>query len=180
MEHILFFLVLGRWCVIVARLDIEIEGKDGWAINLPTARYKLEDRKLWHRPFGERLWQAPTCGRLLQKFYILFIKLLGGRDFTGYHRTVDAMQLFVAHLMCLSFFHTSPWWVIEMRVAACVCLSWSIEDTLWFILNPFYGVRKYKPEYIPWHKDDWWILAPKGVMLLFVEGCAIYLISVLL
>ena len=180
MEHILFFVILVAWCLIVARLEVEIEGKDGWAKNFPTSKYKLDESgKLWHKPFGVQDYQAPDCSKYLQKFYVFYIKmLLGGREFTGYHRTVDAMQLFVAHLVIyMLFFCTVPWWLLEIRVVSFIFLSWSIEDTFWFFLNPFYGFKKYKPEFIPWHAKDWWVFAPKGMIILFLQGCVIYLLT---
>jgi hypothetical protein len=95
MSHLLFFIVLIVWCLIVARLEVEIEGKDGWAKNLPTWKYKLDkEGKLWYKPLGVQEYQEPTCSPWLQKFYVTYIRVLGGREFTGYHRMVDIMQLF--------------------------------------------------------------------------------------
>jgi len=173
----MFFVILVVWCVIVAWLEVEIEGKDGWAKNAPTWKYKLDDSgKLWYKPFGlAQEYVEPVCGNSKRWFYTLYIKkMLGGREFTGYHRAVDVMQLFVAHLVVYLLGHDATWWNLEVRVVAFIFLSWSIEDTLWFILNPFYGIKKYKPEFIPWHANDWWWFAPKGMIILFVQGVAIY------
>ena len=36
-------------------------------------------------------------------------------------------------------------------------LAWFLlEDFLWFVLNPYYTLQKYKSEYIPWHTK--WIM----------------------
>lgn len=179
MSILLFAIILVIWCLIVARLEVETEGKDGWAKNLPTAKYKLDEKgKLWHKPFGEREYREPICSSGWQNFYKIFIKILGGREFTVYHRVVDAMHLFVAHLVVyLFFFKTAVWWILEIRAIATLLLFWSIEDTLWFFVNPFYGPRGYKPEYIPWHARDWWFFAPKGVIILFLLGVGLFWIS---
>lgn len=183
MVHVLFFVIVVVWCLIIARLEIETEGKDGWAKNLPTAKYRLDgEGKLWYKPFGSGEYRAPTCGKFMEKFFSFYVrKMLGGREFTGYHRMIDLMQLFVAHLaVYMLFLGTAPWWIVEIKVIAFLFLSWSIEDTLWFVLNPFYGLKKYRPEFIPWHADDWWIFAPKGMLILFLQGCVVYAISCLL
>lgn len=182
MIHILFFAIVLVWCLIVARLEVEIEGKDGWAKNLPTAKYRLDEAgKLWHKPFGAEGFMEPVCSRRWQKFFAWYIRTkLGGREFTGYHRVVDLMQLFVGHLaVYMCFFQTAPWWIMELRVLVFVFLSWSIEDTLWFVLNPLYGLKKYKQECIPWHDRDWWVFAPKGMIMLFMQGCALYVFTCL-
>lgn len=179
MKHLLFFAILLVWCLIVARLEVEIEGRDGWAKNLPTWKYKLDETsKLWYKPFGAQEYQEPACGPVLQTLYTVYIKILGGREFTGYHRMVDAMQIFVAHLLVyLLFFRTAPWWLVEIRAIACLLLFWSVEDTLWFFVNPFYGLAKYRPEFIPWHAKDWLVFAPKGVLVLFLCGVGSYLLT---
>lgn len=178
MKHLLFFALLFGWCLIVARLEVETEGRDGWAKNLPTAKYKLDEGgKLWHRPFGVQEYREPTCGLWLQKFYTVYIGILGGREFTGYHRVVDVMQVFVAHLLVyFVFFRTAPWWILEIRAFACLFLFWSVEDTLWFLVNPFYGLAKYKPEFIPWHKE-WWLFMPKDMLVLFIQGMSLYVLT---
>lgn len=181
MGHILFFTIVFVWCAIVAWLEVEIEGKDGWAKNTPTRKFKLDERgKLWYKPFGVQEYQEPVCSERRQKFYAWYIKnMLGGREFTGYHRALDVTQVFVGHLVVYGlFFHATPWqflWLLEAQVFAFVWLCWALEDTLWFVLNPFYGWRKYKPEFIPWHAKDWWHFAPKGTIMLFLQGCGIYL-----
>lgn len=181
MIHVLFFTIVIIWCVIFARLEIEIEGKNGWAENLPTSRYWLDGLgRLWHKSLGSDCKDIIYDG-WKYKFIVFWIrKMLGGREFTGYHRVVDIMQLFVGHLVAyMLFFQTAPWWVIELRVLAFIWLSWSIEDTLWFVLNPFYGLKKYKPEFISWHADDWWKFAPKGMIMLFSQGLVLYALTLI-
>ena len=45
-------------------------------------------------------------------------------------------------------------------------LFWIAEDFLWFVLNPAYGLARFKPEIVHWHKHwlwhapiDYWIFS---------------------
>jgi len=110
-----------------ANAEIQIEGAAGWAANLPTWRI-------------EKHW-------LLDLFW-------GGRPMTGYHAW---MFPFIA--LCLHFplVFGSCWsWQAEARVLACVMLFWIVEDFLWFVLNPAYGIARFNPASIPWHKHWLW------------------------
>jgi hypothetical protein len=156
---------------------VEIEGKNGWAKNAPTWKYKLDGQgKLWHKPFGVDEYQEPTCSNRMQKFYRWCVKALaGGKEFTGYHRAVDVVQVFVGHVALYAAFRSTPWWILEIRIIAFVFLAWSIEDTLWFRLNPFYRDGKLDPA---WH-PDWnrrWRMS-RGMGMLFLQGCVIYALS---
>jgi hypothetical protein len=174
--HILFFGIIIVWCVIWALIEIHVEGRNGWAKNAPTWKYKLDEAgKLLYKPFGVSDYQQPTCSERRQKFLRWCIKYkCGGRELTGYHCLVDIMQVFVGHMtVYLSCGSIAAWWlafVLELRVVAFVLLAWSIEDTLWFRLNPFYKSGELIPE---WHKD-WWLFASKGMIKLSLQGCAIY------
>jgi len=176
--HLLFASIGVVWCLIVAWLEVEIEGKDGWAKNAPTWKYKLDGQgKLWYKPFGVEEYREPTCSLYMQKMLTWLVKYkAGGREFTGYHCAVDTFQLFVAHtVIYMLFFQSAPWWVLEMRVFAALFMFWTLEDTLWFRLNPFYKDGKLDPA---WHAD-WnrrWRVS-KGMGMLFIQGCVIYALS---
>jgi|SRR6185312_9452405 len=126
-------LMLG-WVLLLsfffANVEIAIEGSAGWAANLPTWRI-------------EHHW-------LLDIFW-------GGRAMTGYHAWVFPFVALCFHLPI--FF--SPQWSRqqEFRVLAGIIFFWLAEDFLWFVLNPAYGVSKFAPEFIPWHKH-WLFFAP--------------------
>src|SRR3569623_98459 len=94
-----------------AQVEIQIEGAAGWAANLPTWRI-------------ERHW-------LLDVFW-------GGRPMTGYHAWVFPFILLFFHFPLV--FNGSYSWRAESRVIACTILFWVIEDFLWFLLNPGYGL----------------------------------------
>lgn len=143
--HSRLFLLLG-WTLLLsfffANVEIAIEGSAGWAANLPTWRI-------------EHHW-------LLDLFW-------GGRAMTGYHAWVFP---FIALFFHLPIFFNSSWsFKEECRVLSCLVLFWLSEDFLWFVINPAYGVSKFAPEFIPWHKH-WFLFAPNdywvGAVLIFI------------
>lgn len=116
---LLFIFVLA---FIVAKLEINIEGKDGWAKNLPTWRIKNK----------------------LTDFF------LNKSPLTGYHLWLFTMIIFLLHF---PFFMGVSWNVnIELVISAFFFLFLIIEDFLWFIINPDFGIKKFNPKNISWHK----------------------------
>lgn len=131
-----------------ANLEIQIEGAAGWAKNLPTWRI-------------EKHW-------LLDLFW-------GGRPLTGYHFWA---MLFIILFFHAPFFYLSEWsWQLEAKVIGGFVLFWAIEDFLWFVLNPGFGIRKFKKQNIPWHPRwilglplDYWIFLPVGIGLVYFSN----------
>lgn len=173
----LFFLFLAVWCLLFAKLEAEIEGPNGWAVALPTARYMRSGSEIRYRPFnGSNVnWQRVNPNSLKGKFIKAYINVLGGKDFTVYHRVVDLIQLFVAHILVyLCFKGLDPWWILEIRAFATLMLIWSIEDTLWFYVNPCASESRH-------HKD--WIMIgnkrimEKGMSVNFIAGTIIMVLS---
>lgn len=142
------FLKLIAWTTLIsfilAKLEIQIEGKDGWAKNLPTWRKKNWITKI----------------------------LYSETPITGYHFWLLLMIFLFFHL---PFFAGIPWSLkSELEVLASLIFFWIIEDFLWFVLNPHYGIKKFNPQNIPWH-SSWWGPLPdhyiKGtisIIILFV------------
>ena len=138
-------LALLAWVTLIsyffAKVEIHIEGKHGWAGDLPTWRI-------------EKHW-------LLDIFW-------GGRSLTGYHAWVFPFILLISHL---GFFMIGGWtWMLELRAMGVVALFWTIEDFLWFVLNPAYGLRSFRKGQIPWHTRwvmgmpvDYWIMGSIGL-----------------
>ena len=121
------------YCVVLAWLEIEIEGAHGWAANLPT----------WRR---QPRWASETSVffRLLRAV----LKLMsGGNELTGYHLAMISfvfLSLMLPVLMvpslllfirCLGFFLLT-------------CVTW---DFLWFVMNPAFGVKRFNRREIKWH-----------------------------
>jgi hypothetical protein len=139
------------WTVMLAyffaHAEIQIEGGAGWAANLPTWRI-------------EQHW-------LLDVFW-------GGRPMTGYHAWVFP---FIAMFFHLPLFFMGHWsWRAECLVLACIMLFWIVEDFLWFMLNPAFGLARFHAEAIPWHKHwvwvapaDYWIFASATMILLWIS-----------
>ncbi len=143
------FLYLGLICALsfwFAKVEIQIEGTSGWAKNLPTWRI-------------ENHW-------LLKVFF-------GGRAMTGYHAWVISFIFLLFHIP-VAF--TDQWsFAFEGRVLGGFILFWIIEDFLWFVLNPGFGIKKFKKEFIPWHPNwvmlapiEYWFFCPIGFSLIFL------------
>lgn len=106
---------------IAARLEINIEGKDGWALNLPT--WKIKNR--WTK------W------------------LYGELPLTGYH--VWFMAFVFIFLQFPFFTGIKWSLSLELKYMALFSFFWMIEDFFWFVLNPSYGIKKFSKKHIPWH-----------------------------
>jgi hypothetical protein len=127
-----------------AQVEIQIEGGAGWAANLPT--WRIEEHWLL-----DLLWV--------------------GRPLTGYHAWAFSFMALVFHLPAVLFQRWS--WNIELRILGALALFWILEDWLWFVLNPAYGLARFAPEFVPWHKHwigpmpaDYWVSAVLGLSLL--------------
>lgn len=80
-------------------------------------------------------------------------KLTNGKPITGYHVCIN--------LVILGFLHyplvMSQWtFVGELRILSQYLMVAVWWDFLWFILNPHFGLRRFKSKHIWWHKQ--WIL----------------------
>ncbi len=146
--HLLFAGFLVVASTLFALLEIEIEGPTGWAHNLPT--WRIENR--WTR------------------------LLFGARPITGYHVYV---QLFLAVLLHApyAFGFVQPSWSNELRILAFAMLFWVLEDFLWFVFNPAYGLRAFTRDRIWWHAPNWWWIMPRDYWIFTPAGIACYLLS---
>jgi hypothetical protein len=132
---LLFFGGILAAAACFALMEIQVEGPAGWAANLPTWRIR-----------------NPRIVRWMQR-------LLPGRPLTGYHLCVLAFIAIVAHL---PFAFGLPWtWSGQWRALSFILFFWVVEDFLWFVLNPHYGLRRFRPQFIAWHQKAWWWLAPR-------------------
>lgn len=130
-----------------AQVEIQIEGGAGWAANLPT----------W------RIEQHP----LLDIFW-------NGRAMTGYHAWVFPFMAFVFHL---PFVMLRQWsWRLELRAIGSLAVFWIIEDFLWFVMNPAFGVGRFSAAHVPWHKH-WFLGVPVDYITLGATGIFLVLFS---
>jgi len=148
MDPVIYFLVL-MWCAFCfAQVEIAIEGKHGWAENLPT----------WHLPRTN--WAS-----------IIFF---GGKPATGYHMW---MEIFIVSILHTVYVYVPFSWMVELQILAFFLYFSVAEDFLWFAYNPFYGISNFRPDKIWWHKDGWWLIAPRDYYLFLTLGTALYLLS---
>ncbi|MBA4388948.1 MAG: hypothetical protein C0404_13280 [Verrucomicrobia bacterium] len=130
-----------------AKAEIHIEGAQGWAAGLPT-------------------WRVDTHP-LLDIFW-------GGRQMTGYHFWMFSFMALVFHLV---FFLCGQFnWLVELRVVGCLMWFWILEDFLWFVLNPHYGLKKFSRTMAPWHKR-WLLGVPVDYIAFSVAGSALLFLS---
>jgi len=145
MRHI-FLVFVPIAAYIWAKLEIQIEGPNGWAEQLPTWRIEKH--------------------RLLDWFF-------GGRPLTGYHTWAFAFVGFVFHM---PFFWAGKWSMRgESQALGAIMIFWVLEDFLWFVFNPHFGWRKYRKENIWWHKNwvlgfplDYWVLGIVGSLMVWL------------
>jgi hypothetical protein len=134
----LFFLA-----TVLALLEVQVEGKFGWAEKLPC----------W-RPKNPEAFAPRTYSRIM-----------GDRPLTGYHIVFFSLAFLILHY---PFLKESYWSVTEeMVVISEYCLVMTAEDFLWFVWNPAYGLIKFKPGYIPWHRKWIGFMPTDYLVLLF-------------
>ena len=116
------------FCIILAFLEVQIEGEHGWASKLPTCR--------------------PAQSHWLSKMYGRF---MGGKELTGYHVGMFSLVLFVLH----GFYFWNYSWSFhkELQVLALFLFVSVVWDFLWFVLNPHFGWKKFSPIYVAWHSS---------------------------
>jgi hypothetical protein len=111
---------------------------------------------------GKDGWAAKLPGWRLDKGWVM--KLTGGRPVTGYHIYMTVFLIASAHLPL--FF--VPWtWRLEFLLIGFYVGMVFLEDFLWFLLNPFYGLRHFRKGQIWWHKK-WWGPVPDLYWILLV------------
>ena len=127
---IAYFAFVFLLTVNFALLEINIEGAEGWARKLPT--WVLDSEKV------------------LEKV----LRVFGGRPMTGYH--VLILFYILPFLLHFPVFFT-PWSLQkEFVVIGTYFLLLVLEDFLWFVLNPAFGLKNFNKEKIWWHKNWLW------------------------
>jgi hypothetical protein len=142
LAHVLFLLF---WVLLLdmffAKTEIQIEGANGWAATLPTWR--------------------------IEKHFLLDI-FWGGRAMTGYHAWVFSFMFLTFHLPHALSGRFS--WRMEARCIGALMLFWISEDFLWFVLNPAFGLARFSPHFISWHKH-WLLGVPTDYLTYMLLGC---------
>jgi len=135
--------------MILAGMEIEMEGKYGWAERIPTP-YIVEGRIA-------RIWAY----------------FQGGRPLTVYHIYTTLLTLLIAHIPFAGIlFSQGMEWSLgkELAVLSMFFVWVATWDFLWFVLNPYYGIRNFKRDKIWWHSKRKWIkgLFPKDYLNAFL------------
>ena len=148
MQPLTFIAVLMAASALFALVEIQIEGPNGWATSLPTWRV---DNK-WTR-----------------RFY-------SGKPLTGYHLYIQLFTLTSVHLpFAIGLLPLT--WRAEARVLSFFILFWVLEDFLWFILNPAFGLKRFRAEHIWWHAPTWWWIMPRDYWIFTPIGICLYTLS---
>lgn len=117
---------------VVAILEIQIEGKHGWAKNLPT-------------------WRPHSS-----KWYVkLYAKVMSGKELTGYHLTMFAAIFLFFNLPYV--FGLPITLENYLKTVSFFLIFVVMRDFLWFVLNPHYPLSKFKKEHIWWHSKWLWV-----------------------
>ena len=144
MHTLIFALALAWLAFCFAKVEIAIEGEHGWASSLPT-------------------WRLPPSHWASRVFF-------GGRPATGYHVW---LQLFMLGAFHLAYLFAPVTLATELEILAFFMLFWVVEDFLWFVLNPAFGLARFKRANIPWH-PRWWLGMPSEYAIFAILGVALY------
>lgn len=149
MTHAAFILSLLACATLLALFEIQVEGAEGWAAKLPT-------------------WRMDNAFTRI---------LMSGKPLTGYHAYLFLLVLAMVHLPF--GLGLSPWSLRgEARVVGFTLLLWAVEDFLWFVLNPAWGLGRFRRDQIWWHAPKWWWFMPRDYWIYSVVGAALYAYSV--
>lgn len=112
--------------VVLALLEIQIEGEHGWAKHLPTWRPQADN------------WLAR-----------LYRRVMGGKELTGYHLAMFGFVLMVFHLpFVLGLpFGLNSW----LRIISYYFLFMVVWDFLWFVMNPHHPLSFFATPRNPVH-----------------------------
>lgn len=127
MSIILTNIYLFVLAIVLAVLEIQIEGKHGWAHNLPTWRPKKHN------------------------FFIrAYKKFMSDREPTGYHMMMFSFVFLILHM---PYFFGLPYTLEScLKTLSFFFMFVVLWDFLWFVLNPYHPLKKFKKENIWWHK----------------------------
>jgi len=134
MLELLRTIYLFAVALVLAVLEIQIEGRYGWASRLPT-------------------WRPPANSLVTR----IFARLMGGKQATGYHLVMFSFVLMLFHW---PYLYGWPWtinnWFRTWSLFFSFVVVW---DFLWFVCNPAYPLKYFQREVVKWHKH-WWGRVP--------------------
>jgi hypothetical protein len=149
--HVYFFSFLFITSLLFSLIEIQSEGEYGWAVKFPTWRI---DNK-WTKRFNNK------------------------RPLTGYHVYFALFMVVMVHIPYFLGF-TKITLPNELLIISYLILFFILEDFLWFVFNPHFGINKFKPEYIWWWAPTWWWIMPRDYWIYAPIGITLYILSRLL
>jgi hypothetical protein len=111
---------------------------------------------------GKDGWAAKSPGWRIEKGWLM--KLTGGLPVTGYH---VFMTVFLIAFVHLPLFFIAWSWRLESLLLGFYVGMVLIEDFFWFVLNPHFGLKRFRKNNIWWHKK-WWGPVPAMYWFLIV------------
>ena len=139
-------IVLFAIALFLALMEIEVEGKFGWAEKIPT----------WYRTTGlaGRIWGL----------------MMSGKPLTGYHLFLNGVLLTMLHF---GFTLGLEWSLrVELLLIAKYFALAVFWDFLWFVFNPYYGISNYKKENVWWFSKSRWMFGIFPLDYLAGLGCS--------
>lgn len=130
MNGISLGVVVFMLSTLLAVTEIEIEGENGWATDTKTFRKKI------------------NTGSLLSRF-------TWGTEVTGYHLFLNSFVILFFHIPYV--FGVPLSLANELFIISIYLLMGILWDFLWFVLNPYYGIKNFKKEKIAWFNSNFWL-----------------------
>lgn len=137
--------------VLFAAFEIEAEGKYGWGEKFPT----------WYRVSG---FVARVYGTFTNK------------PLTGYHAALFFVPIMV-FLWPMVATSTMSWHGVLSALSA--YFAWVVVwDYSWFIMNPHYGVKKFRRNNVWWFSRELWIgPVPEGYIAAWMMSLLLAAVS---
>ena len=124
---------------------------------------------------GKDGWAASLPTWRIEKGWVL--KVTGGRPLTGYRLF---LTIFLVSIVHLPLFFTAWSWRLESLLLGFYEGVVLIEDFLWFVFNPAFGIKNFRKGKIWWHKSWWgpvpsfyWILLAVVIVLIYLGRAAV-------
>lgn len=103
---------------------------------------------------------------------IPYKKVFNGKCVTGYHTFMVLIFCLVFH----GYFLFNTWTLGKELICIGTLLNYLIvEDFLWFVVNPYYDVKKFFKQKVRWHKKwflgvpiDYWAFILTGIYLIII------------
>ncbi|MFH0937403.1 MAG: hypothetical protein V1808_03850 [Candidatus Daviesbacteria bacterium] len=140
---------------ILAIMEIQIEGQNGWAKNLPT-------------------WRAAP-----HKWYAkLYKKIMSGKEITGYHLSIFTLVFLILNL---PYFFGLPFNLENFsKTISLYFIFVVLWDFLWFVLNPYYPIKKFKKEHLAFQHPKWFLGLPQDYYLASLTSFLVLLPAIIL